>query len=244
MHNNDIELGDKGGRSFEFAPFTENTMSVSVSPMLYYVKQSLGRNRLNEDRHAPLQIVFASGECGIALPVTAKRSSEQNENLERSFVGRVAVSSHPENSAEGQLRQNNLIFVFGFLALLNLIFSSILFGFADSVDGSKISLVDRTTSIPGSFDIVDSVRSESENAVFATSILIIFFGSFVVASRWSFGLTVYSSSVIMLFIFSMPNAPCFMYCFRYILDLMMLYVALQLKSHLVVNYISVINIPP
>jgi hypothetical protein len=253
MNPSELEVGDGGGgggrrrRHFEFVTSQQDnirdTMTVPVNPMMYYVKQSLDRNRGDDDNHAPLQIAFADGTCGLALPFNSKSNNSQNESRERNFIGRVAVSSHPENSTESHLRQNNLIITFECLAFLNLVTSSILFAYAETIDGSKIGAKDGSSNISGSFEVVDANRSDSENAVFAFSIIVLFLGSYAAATRWSFGLSIYILCVMIIFICSMPNAPYFMYCFRYFFDLIMIYLAQQLKSHIVINYISVVNLP-
>ena len=121
----------------------------------------------------------------------------------------------------------------------------ILFGTAADIDRSKIQYVSSSDKrgLPGVFDEISTVRGSDENAVFTFTLLNLFLGVYACVSKWPIGLSLYSIVVTVMFVISMVNAPYFVYCFRYLLDLLLLFVAQELRAHLTVNYLSLMSQP-
>ena len=118
---------------------------VSVNRMLYYTKQSLGSDiRGDDSAHTPLQIVFPSGRCSMALPVARKvlaggnHGDNSNARDRNHLAGRIAISSRPEHSDDCIQKQKTLCCAFQFLVVSNFLFTCVLYGCAESADGSKV----------------------------------------------------------------------------------------------------------
>ena len=248
---------------------SEDRQSIEIHPMLYYVKQSLSGNALRNrnlrgrerdiDSLPPLQVAFVDGKCNIALPLKKRviRSEEgagTPENVDtregrnrdgEGLLGRVAVTSHPEYSLAGMTRQNNLVYTFLLLGVINFVITCILFATAAEVDRSKIQYVSTADrgALPGVFDEISPNRTSNENAVFAFTILNLFLGMYACIYKWATGLSLYSIVVTIMFVISMVNAPYFVYCFRYLLDMLMLFVGQELRAHLIVNFLSLMSQP-
>jgi hypothetical protein len=221
-----------------------NHRQITYHQMQCFVKPSLGSD---EKAITPLQISFPYGATRLALPIQKKADQTNNPNSPnraRNLAGRVAVSSHPEHSDEAISRQNSLCYAFQVFALMNFLFTCILFGMADSVDESKIQYDETSNGLPGSFEEVGTSRTNNENAGFAFTILFIILGSISALMKSPLGLSIYSICVSVMLVLSMGSAPYFVYCFRYILDILMLYIAQELRAHLVVSFLSLHNSPP
>ena len=219
--------------------YSMHKILIKVKKMLFYVKQSLGENE--ESSIAPLQIIFPSGECGLALPMS--KTSNVNINTERQLAGRVAILSQPENSNNYEHNITNLKLTFHALSLANIIATCILFSRADSIDTSKLSTI-RTHILPQHFDSIKSCRTPQENTVFAISILLNIFGSIFVHINWNIGINFYAVASVLILVLTMPISPYFMYSFRYVLDILMIFTAYEMKKYTDVNFLSLINSTP
>lgn len=215
--------------------------SINVHPMLYYTKQSLGMESKNSK--PPMQVTYPTGNCAIALPLATSRTSSNapNDQPGRPLAGRVAITSYPENSATSRSLRANLRIVFLWLAGLNFLISVFLYAYSDSFDESKQNEPVNINTMPKTFDIIQRERNLSEKTVFSFSIIFLALGVYSVHMFWPLGIKLYSLAVVIMLIVSMPDAPYFMYCYRYLLDIAMLYVAQKLQSHLVLNFLSVLN---
>ena len=213
---------------------------IKVKKMLFYVKQSLG-NENEESSIAPLQIIFPSGESGLALPML--KTSNANTNTVRQLAGRVAILSRPENSNNYEHNITNLKLTFHALSLANIIVTCILFSRADFIDTSKLSTI-RTHILPQHFDAINSCRTPQENTVFAISILLNIFGSIFVHINWNIGINFYAVASVLMLVLTMPISPYFMYSFRYVLDILMVFTAYEMKKYTDINFLSLINSTP
>jgi hypothetical protein len=221
----------------------DDKTSIYAHPMLYYTKQSLSMDSKNFK--PPIQVTYPTGNCAIALPLSTSRASSNapNDQPGRALAGRVAITSYPENSATSRSLRSNLRIVFLWLAGLNFFISIFLYAYSDSFDESKQNEPVNINVMPRAFDVIQQKRSLSEKTVFSFSIIFLVLGVYSVQMLWPLGINLYSLAVVIMLIVSMPDAPYFMYCYRYILDIAMLYVVQKLRSHLVLNFLSVFNIP-
>ena len=199
---------------------------------LYYQKPSLGQKngrRDNKLRNQPLQVTFPSGAVGIALPSSAVSNDTNNEN-----ENTVVVVSETENDNIDITERRWITMGFLALALVNLIITSLMFQYADTTDASAVVEPSNygSKALPQPFESVRSTRTSAENTYFTFIVLSIICGSLAAAFQSALGLSIYSLTIAIAYIFGTAAQPYFVFTFRSLFDIWMLYMALVLRSKL------------
>ena len=200
--------------------------------LLYYKKPGLGQKsskRDNKLRNQPLQVSFPSGAVGIALPSSAASTDTNNENQDS-----VVIVSETENDDVDVTERRWITMGFLALALVNLIITSLMFQYADTTDTSAVVEPSNYGSgaLPQPFESVRSTRTSTENTFFSFIVLSIICGSLAAAFQSALGLSVYSLTIAIMYIFGTAALPYFVFSFRSLFDIWMLYMALVLRSKL------------
>jgi hypothetical protein len=200
-----------------------------LSELLYYQKPNLGPVRRGTQKQ-PLQVTFPSGAYGIAIPSNVIASSEDSVPNDS-----VVIASESEND-EWDIRERRWITAALLcVALVNLIITSLMFQDAHMVNPSNVVESDDANPLPLPFEVVPETRRYIENVFFAFLILSIIGGSVSAVMENVLGLSAYGLSVVIMYFCGTSAMPNFVFSFRSIFDIWMLYLALVLRSKLIFN---------
>jgi len=161
-------------------------------------------------------------------------STEQQVSRERG-IQNVVLASGPDESDPDQLSFRGLQIAFYILGLINIVITSYLFFRADAIDFSRVEV--RLRTMPQVFGVTSSERRRVEEVNYAFTLLLIVLGCTSVLFRNVPGISAYSLSVILNFLLGTSSLPYFMYSFRYLFDLAMLYIGLVIRSRLMVTFL-------
>jgi len=207
---------------------------VGVRHLMHYQKPTIGGSSNTNSAHAvPVQVIFPSGGFGIGMP-WKDESAEQLLPRERS-IQNVVLASGPDESDPDQWSFRGLQIAFYTLGLLNIAITSYLYFRADAIDFSKVEV--RLRSMPQVFGVTASERRLVEEVNYGFTVLLIAFGCASVLFRNSMGISAYCLSIILNFVLGTSSLPYFMYSFRYLFDLVMLYMGLVVRSRLMVTFL-------
>ena len=221
---------------------------IYVPPMLYFKKPDIGlfganrRGGKNENGNKdPLQIAFASGSYGIGMNSSARRPRNQEEILGES----VMVASEPENFDIDILERRGIIYTFIFVAVINIIVTTLMYHHATTIDESNVIPISGTAphDIPFKssvfvFEEVPLERRPLELTSFTCIIVATICGSVAALLESPLGLSCYALTIALNFLLGTNALPYFLFAFRYVFDLWLLYLALLLRSKLVVNFLN------
>jgi hypothetical protein len=217
--------------------------NVNFQSFYYYHKPSLGTissGRNGKPDNGPVQIISSLGSVGIGIP-------NKQPNLNGAFDAsqdetNTVICSGPEDSNEDIDHLRSIIFAFLFLAAVNILITSLLYGYADIVDTSQVEYKVITDNVLlSTFDEISESRREIEVTNFIIVISTIIFGSISCITQNTLGLSIYCMAVCLNFILSVGSLPYFVYSFRYFFDIVMLYFALILRAKLSYFFLPVIN---
>lgn len=209
---------------------------VGVRHLVHYQKPTIGNSsssNTNPAHAVPVQVIFPSGVFCIGMP-WKDESAEQLVSRERSILNAVLVSG-PDESDPDQWSFRSLQIAFYTLGLLNIAITSYLFFRADAIDFSRVEV--RLRSMPQVFGVIASERRRVEEVNYFFTVLLIAFGCVSIFFRNSMGISAYCLSVILNFVLGTSSLPYFMYSFRYLFDVVMLYMGLVLRSRLMVTFL-------
>lgn len=205
--------------------------SILINQSLYFRKSVLGDNRANELESVPVQLVYPNGNVQIGLPQNARVTVPSNND------NQVVVVSGPEKFATDYRVRDALALSLVCMGLLNIILTCVMFGYASVVDPSKVVPVGVNPNMVNEFQVLQNERTGREDA---NVIMIVSFQVLAVLSailHSSFGLSIYSLGLVLNYLLSMSSIPYFAYSSRFILDAVMLYLALVLRSKLMYIYL-------
>lgn len=208
---------------------------VGVRNLVHYQKPTIGSfsSNRNPTHAAPVQVIFPSGGFGIGMP-WKDESAEQLLSRDQSILNAV-LASGPDESDPDQLSFRSLQIAFYTLGLLNIAITSYLFFRADVIDFSSVEV--RLRSMPQVFGVTASERRPVEELNYGFTVALIAFGCASVLFRSSVGISAYCLSVVLNFLLGTSSLPYFMYSFRYLFDVVMLYIALVIRSRLMVTFL-------
>jgi hypothetical protein len=89
------------------------------------------------------------------------------------------------------------------------------------------------------FQVIPSERTGGEDLNFTFLIVTTLVGMLSAALHSNFGLSIYSLSLVLNYMLSMSSIPYFAYSARFVLDAVLLYLALVLRSKLMYIYLPV-----
>lgn len=221
---------------------------VFVPPMLFFKKPSIGlygkANAKGDDQSYddPLQISFPSGGYGMGINTSVTRRPQNNED---SLGDTVMIASEPENFDVDILERRGIIYSFVCIALINLIVTIYLYSGASTIDPSKVVAPGGgdMDSIPFKgapfvFEEVSVDRRPIENASYTCIIVATILGTVSALFESPLGLSCYALVTTLNFLLGTSALPYFFFAFRYVFDLWLLYLALQLRSKVTMNFLN------
>ena len=205
---------------------------LSLSELLYYRKPSLGPIRSRSAQKQPLQVTFPSGTYGIAIPSNAIAASEEAVPDDS-----VVIASESENDSWDIRERKWITAALLAVALVNLIITSLMFQFAPLTNPSNVVQSDDAYRLPLPFEVTSSERRPIENLFFAFLIVSIIGASISAVTENVLGLSAYGLATTIAYICGTAALPNFVFSFRSIFDIWMLYLALVLRSKLILNFL-------
>lgn len=200
--------------------------------LIYYQKPCIGSER-GVRSSPPIQLLFPGGAFGLGVPI--KTAAEQPINIDERDRNFAVLASGPERTASDLIPLRGLQVTFLVLAAFNLIITSELYFDADAVDTSKV--VAPSTAKLGIFDSVSRDRRSIEDVSYAFTIIVLVLGCTSVSFESALGVSAYCLAVLLNFMLGTSALPYFVYSFRYIFDLVMLYVALVIRTRLTYTFL-------
>lgn len=199
--------------------------------LIYYQKPCIGNER-GLRATPPVQLVFPGGGFGLGVSVKETDLTPNQPDRDRGYA---VLASGPERTSADIFPLRGLQATFLILAFFNIVITSLLFVDADKADTSNVA----RTSSPwtGIFESVPSGRRGVEEANYAMSIVVICLGSLAVVMESAVGVSAYCLATLLNFVLSTSALPYFVYSFRYIFDLVMLYFALVLRTRLMYTFL-------
>ena len=212
--------------------------------MIFFQKPVLGPTGLKANRgNEPLQVSFPSGSIGLGIPVTAvDPASAANDPAGMSSV---IIASGPEESMMDIRERRIIIATYLLLAVVNIVLTCYLYFNASAVDLTLLDtppqsqLAGGTVGVGGRdvFDKLPTNRSFLERINFGFLIFILIYGAVSVVYENPLGISIYALSISLNFFLGLSAAPYFLYALRYFLDTWQVYLALILRSKLVLSFL-------
>ena len=215
-----MEMKSKGSKS-----------EAEINTLIYYQKPCIGNEQTSRSV-TPIQLLFPNG-FGLGIPV--KESTVNPLSAQETDRNFGVLASGPERTNADRLPLRGLQATFLVLAAFNIVITSLLMFDADNVDTGKV--MSKTAPLTRIFDAVSSERRNVENVNYAFSIVIILIGSISVLFENCLGVSAYCLATLLNFLLGTSALPYFVYSFRYIFDLTMLYIALVLRSRLMFTFL-------
>lgn len=204
---------------------------MSSPEFIYYKKPVLGPTGLKSSRsNEPLQVSFAAGSIGLGMPAVAADANPDNADA----MSNVIIASGPEESMMDIRERRIIMFTFLVLAVVNVVLTCVLYQDASMVD---LTLLDSSSSQGQAFAKLPENRSFLERINFGFTIFIIVYGAVSVLYENPLGISIYALSITLNFLLGLSAVPYFIYSLRYFLDTWMLYLALVLRSKLVLSFL-------
>lgn len=205
--------------------------------LIYYQKPCIGNER-GARTIPPVQLIFPGG--GFGLGVSAKEPT-QNGNAQDRDRGFAVLASGPERTPADVFPLRGLQATFLILAFFNVVITSIMYFNANRVDTSSVA--PNTTPWVSMFESVPSNRRSIEESSYALSMVVIGIGSVSVVLESAVGVSAYCLATLLNFLLGTSALPYFVYSFRYIFDLVMLYFALVLRTRLMYTFLPLYSRP-
>lgn len=214
----------------------DNTLKdIELQALVYYQKPVVGNSNNKNKNLAPVQIIYPSGGFGLGIPVIdIDANNNENANTREQTCG--VIASAPEFTDFDKYHLKVLKFTFLSLAIANIVITCLMYTNATTVDPSKVEDI-TYGGLPVVFQDVSRNRNKTEKANFACLIIILLIGFFSVLFEFTLGISTYCFAICLNFILGFVTVPYFVYSFRYIFDVFMLYIALVIRSRLVVTFL-------
>ena len=230
-----------GSRNSEVNKHVGEYANHVINPLQFSSKSSgtntQNRQRGNQDPPQPIQIINPVGNFGIALPVFTKRSTQ--DDADRGFNMSTVVISGPEDEEIDRKKLLHLVTFSVLLGILNIIFTSLIYFYPNSVDISKVLPLTSQNTNQLAFVEIPEERSGAEEVLFYTTVLNLGLGIFSALFKQPLGLACHVLIMILIFFLGWTSIPFLMYTMRYTLDALCGYVALVLISRLTVNFLKI-----
>ena len=202
-----------------------------LSELLYYQKPSLGgsNKRGGKLQKHPLQVAFPSGAIGIALSSSTAATDAESDNEDS-----IVIASETENEEIDINERRWLTVGFIILGIINLTITCLMFQHADTADPSTViePATNTGNKLPEPFQAIGAERSSNENTYFAFIVVSIIFGSISATFQSALGLSIYGLTTVIMYFVGTAAQPYFVFSFRSLFDIWMLYIALVLRSKL------------
>jgi hypothetical protein len=188
---------------------------------LYFNQKQNNRPRNNANTLVPVQVVNGKNEMSIGFP-PAMMQPDYNHLSEE-----IVIGSRPDFFNRDKFRLKGFIYLYTFICFINILFTSLLFFNADGVDNSKVSTYGDIST-----HRISTHRSSPEIICYVLTIINLVYGQLSVTFLSSFGLTTYTLGSLLLFFIGYVYMPYFLYCIRYLIDVVQIYIALTIRSKL------------
>lgn len=210
---------------------------IVVNPLVYFQKPTIGQDVVPDGGRTPVQLIFPSGGFGLGMPVkgdveAGARGPEQTVN-ENDDGG--VLASAPMHGALDRRQVVEYKTAFCALALVNFVLTCLLYFEAHLIDPSRVQA--GTAHLPTAFDEVPRSRRPVEAVDFAFLLVLLVLGTAAAVKEAPTGLSAFALGLLLNFFLSTAALPHFVFSLRYLLDLALLYVALVLRSRLVVTFL-------
>jgi hypothetical protein len=205
-------------------------VDIKVNPLTYYQKPVIGQDN-NEDL-SPVQILFPTGGFGIGV---AYKNPNQDANGRNDNHTSGMIASAPAYTDIDQTERRGLTIAFITIGIVNIILTSLMFAYADVSDSSKVEA--GTAYLPSTLEEVPPHRRSIEKINFGFTILLMIIGMISVIAENTLGLSIYCLGIILNFLLGTSALPYFVYSFRYILDIGMLYIGLVIRSRFMYTFL-------
>lgn len=203
---------------------------IVINPLTYYQKPAIGQD--HQEDLSPVQILFPNGGFGIGVAL----KNPEAENQHRRETHRLGVlASAPSMTELDRKERLGLFITFQILGVINIILTCLLFAYSDVADLSKVE--PQTGYLPSPFERISSNRRSIEKINFAFTILLLILGMVSTWFELTLGLTGYCIGIILNFLLANSALSSFVYSFRYILDIAMLYIGLVLRSRYMYTFL-------
>lgn len=221
---------------------TEGSLSpeaITVNPLTYYQKPLIGNERLGQapqEHYPPVQLLFPTG--GFSIGVKPKNENQAAAAENRDTANFVIVASPPMSEDSDNLERLWLKIAFCCLAMVNLIITSLMFFEADVADTTKVDAVDPNHGgFPQIFEVASKSRRYVENVNYVMSIILLCVGVLSVIFEYTLGISAYCLGLVLNFMLGTYSIPLFIYAYRYILDIVALYLALVFRTRLTCTFL-------
>jgi hypothetical protein len=109
-----------------------------VHPLSYHKKSVSALGREEEANDVPLQVVFPTGQTGIAMPTGRSGNAASRRRNQTQTFDHVAVAAATEHDMVDKMKRVRLTIAFEVMCLANLIITGLLFANADVSDLTKV----------------------------------------------------------------------------------------------------------
>jgi len=203
-------------------------------PMMFFQKPVLGPTGLSQGRgKEPLHVSFPSGSIGLGIHAPIPESVANDPAGETSVI----VASGPEESMMDIRERRIIITTFLLLCIINIVFTCFLYFDANNMDLTLLNVAPSNTGMPAPFGKIPEKRSFLERVNFGFLLFIMIYGGVSVAYENPLGISIYALSISLNFILGLSAMPYFLYAMRLFLDTWMVYLALVLRSKLVLSFL-------
>eukprot|EP01041_Mallomonas_annulata_P003604 gene3604-7172_t len=178
---------------------------IVVHPMIFHRRVTDVNNarggRQHAGQYAPIQIVQADGGMSIGIPLLNNVGLPDEQG---SHIKNVVVTSVPVQSTEDLNYRLSLSRVFSIVFLFNIIVTSLLFSFADSVDTSLIQ--SQVESPPAVLQQISNLRQSNESTYFICTIIILSIGELSMLIQDALGISIFAVAIIFNFLFGQEGS--------------------------------------
>lgn len=202
---------------------------LAANTLIYYKKPVIG-DESDRDALPPLQVIFPTGGFAIAVPVKKARVDSEQRRSDKGIV-----ASAPNNTVTDYEERLGLRVAVVLLGVLNIVVTALLFQHAHLVDISAVE--EPHSGLPLPFDTISTERRPVEKLNFAFILAILSVGVASAIVENSTGLSIYCLGTVANFFLSTYSLPYFVFSFRFILDIIMLFVGLVLRSRYMYSFL-------
>eukprot|EP01031_Cornospumella_fuschlensis_P043792 gene43792-53553_t len=208
---------------------------IVVNPLVYYQKPALG-GQAGQDTtpRTPVQLVYPSGGFGLGLQAKDVENGRAGAG-EQAEEHHGVLASAPLNSPLDQRQIHEYKTAFLVLAVVNLVLTFSMYFSLDSMDVSAVE--SRTGQLPSPFAQIPAHRRPIEDRNFVFLVITHAVGILAVAAEHVLGISAFSLAVLLNFFLGTAALPSLLYALRYVLDFVLLYLALVLRSRLSVSFL-------
>ena len=169
------------------------------------------------------------GGFGIGVPI-----EKIEEIVQRGRETAVLISSPGDSQADREERLTIKI-AFILFAIINLTITSLMY--VNDTTADPASVQPYNWYIASVFDKPNSQRPSQVQAVFTGFIVRMVVGVIFVVFESALGVTLFAMGTLLELILGMAALPYYLYSFRYLLDMIMLYIALVFRSRITYSFL-------